>query len=139
MAIRLALFDVLEGRFGGVIPVDTVSESEHRVHSIVGNLQRLLNTRQGAVSHMPTYGLPDLSSIHRDAPDSFEVLRKAIRQAVLDYEPRLHRVRVEPRAVDPYMMRVTFIISGEVERGRRIRLETTFGSQELTDVRPAGT
>lgn len=137
MAIRLALFDVLEGRFGGSgAPVDAVSPSEQRVHSIVGNLQRLLNTRQGSVPHLPDYGLPDLSSIRRDG--AYDDLRKAIRQAVIDYEPRLSRVRVEPRDADPYKMRVTFVISGEVERGRRIQLETTFGSQELTDVRPAG-
>lgn len=135
MAIRLALFDVLEGRFGGVTPVESVSPDEHRVHSIVGNLQRLLNTRQGSVPHLPGYGLPDLSSIQREAPDSFDTLRKAIRTAVIDYEPRLTGVRVEPREIEPYKMRVTFVISGEVEPGRRIRLETTFGSQELTDVR----
>ncbi|MAQ94415.1 hypothetical protein B1759_08800 [Rubrivirga sp. SAORIC476] len=134
MTIRLALFDVLESRFGGVTPVASVSPDEHRVHSIVGNLQRLLNTRQGSVPHLPDYGLPDLSSIRRDG--TYDILRKAIRQAVMDYEPRLAHVRVEPRDADPYKMRVTFVISGEVEPGHRIRLETTFGSQEKTAVRP---
>ena len=137
MSIRLALFDVLEGRFGGVTPVASVSPEEHRVHSIVGNLRRLLNTRQGSVPHLPGYGLPDLSTIQREAPDSLDLLRRSVRQAVLDYEPRLAHVRVEPRDVDPFKMRVTFVISGEVEPGRRVRLETTFGSQELTDVRQA--
>ncbi len=136
MAIRLALFDVLEGRFGGTTPVATVSQDEHRTFSIVGNLRRLLNTRQGSVPHLPGYGLPDLSTIRRDG--DYDGLRQAIRQAVIDYEPRLAHVRVEPTEADPYTMRVTFVISGDVEQGRRIRLETTFGSQELTAVHPTG-
>ena len=137
MAVHLALFDVLEGRFGSGPPIDAVSRDEQRVHSIVGNLQRLLNTRQGSVAHLPDYGLPDLSTIHRQAPDSFDLLRKAIRAAVMAYEPRLAHVRVEPQTVDPFKMRLQFVISGEVAPGRRIRLATTFGSQELTEVRPA--
>ena len=137
MAVHLALFDVLEGRFGSGPLVGAVSREEQRVHSIVGNLQRLLNTRQGSVPHLPDYGLPDLSTIHREAPDSFDALRKAIRAAVMAYEPRLAHVRVEPQTVDPFSMRVQFIISGEVAPGRRVRLSTTFGSQELTEVRPA--
>ncbi|GAB5537533.1 MAG: hypothetical protein Rubg2KO_37820 [Rubricoccaceae bacterium] len=133
----LALFDVLEGRFGGTTPVESVSSEDHAIHSIVGSLERLFNTRQGAVPHLPDYGLPDLATIHREAPTSIESLRIRLREAVLTYEPRLKRVRVETEGVDVYEMRTTFIISGEVGPGRRIQLETTFGSQEAAYVRPA--
>lgn len=135
--MNLALFDILEGRFGGVTPVESVPDDEHRVYSIVGNLQRLLNTRQGAVPHMPRYGLPDLASLQRDAPVSYETLRREIREAVRAYEPRLDNVRVEPTDVDPYKMRVTFLISGDVAPGQRVHFETVFGSQEPTAVRRA--
>ena len=135
--MRLALFDVLEGRFGGETLVESVSPDEYRVQSIVGNLQRLFNTRQGAVPHLPAYGLPDLASVQRSAPSSLEALRKELRAAVMAYEPRLAQVRVETGEVDIYRMRVTFIISGEVAPGQRIRLETVFGSQEAPQVQPA--
>lgn len=135
--MSLALFDVLEGRFGGTIPVESVSSDEHRVHSIVGNLQRLFNTRRGGVPHLPEYGLPDLASIQREAPTSLEGLRKDLRTTVMAYEPRLAHVRVDTGEVDAHRMRVTFIISGEVSPGRRIRLETVFGSQEAAQVHPA--
>ena len=78
-----------------------------------------------------------LATIHREAPTSIESLRIRLREAVLTYEPRLKRVRVETEGVDVYEMRTTFIIRGEVGRGRRIQLETTFGSQEAALVRPA--
>lgn len=135
--MALALFDILEGRFGGDIPVESVSEDEHRVYSIVGNLQRLFNTRQGAVPHLPNYGLPDLASIQREAPLSVDALRVRLREAVMAYEPRLAHVRVETEAVDVFQMRTTFIISGEVRPGQRIRMETVFESQEAARVQPA--
>ncbi|MGB3543462.1 type VI secretion system baseplate subunit TssE [Rubrivirga sp.] len=134
----LALFDILEGRFGGTIPVESVSRDEHRLQSVVGNLERLFNTRQGSVPHLPDYGLPDLASIQRDAPTSTEGLRVRLREAVIAYEPRLNRVRVETQGLDAQEMRTTFIISGEIAPGQRIRLETVFESQEAAHVRPAG-
>ena len=67
MAARLALFDVLEGRFGGGAPVESVPSDEHLLHSIVGNLERLFNTRQGSLPHLPDYGLPDLATIQRES------------------------------------------------------------------------
>lgn len=137
--MSLALFDILEGRFGGTIPVESVSEDEHRTYSIVGNLERLFNTRQGGVPHLPDYGLPDLATIHREAPESIETLRVRLREVVMAYEPRLTRVRVETDAVDPFQMRTTFLISGEVRPGQRIQMETVFGSQEAPRVRPAHT
>lgn len=139
MAARLALFDVLEGRFGGGAPVESVPSGEQLLHSIVGNLERLFNTRQGAVPHLPYYGLPDLATIQRESTASLEALRKEIRTVVMAYEPRLARVRVETSDVNIFKMRITFLISGEVRPGERIRLETVFGSQEAAHVRPAAT
>lgn len=135
--MSLALFDILEGRFGGTVPVESVPVEEHLVQSIVGNLQRLFNTRQGGVPHLLAYGLPDLATIHREAPTSIETLRKELRESVMKYEPRLTRVRVETEGVEVFKMRLTFIISGEVAPGKRVRFETVFGSQEATYVRPA--
>ena len=135
--MSLALFDVLEGRFGGTVSVASVSPDEYRIHSIVGNLQRLFNTRRGGVPHLPAYGLPDLASIQREAPNSLEGLRKDLRETVMTYEPRLAHVRVDTGDMDVHRMRVTFIISGEVSPGQRIRLETVFGSQEAAQVHPA--
>lgn len=135
--MHLALFDILEGRFGGTTPVESVPSDEHRMHSIVGNLSRLFNTRQGGVPHLPDYGLPDLATIQREAPASIEMLRSRLREAVMAYEPRLGRVRVETDSTDVFQMRTTFIISGEIAPGQRVRLETVFESQEVAHVRPA--
>ena len=135
--MRPALFDVLEGRFGSGPRLGAVPAEAQRAASVTASLGRLFNARQGSVEHLPGYGLPDLATVHRDAPDSFERLGRAIKLAVEQYEPRLKRVFVERLGGDAGRMRATFVISGEIEPGRRIRFETTFGSQEAADVRLA--
>lgn len=134
--MRAALFDVLEGRFGMEGPqLSAVSPSDYTLLSVIANLQRLFNTRKEALAHLPDYGLPDLTTIYRDAPDSFAILKREIRAAVERFEPRVQRVHVEIRDMQGAQMRITFILSGILIDGRRIRLETTFVSQELTQVR----
>jgi type VI secretion system protein len=134
--MRAGLFDVLVGEFADGRPVSEVGESEHLVLSIIGNLSRLFNTRRGAVAHLPDYGLPDISEIYRDMPDSVVELQDAIRLSVERYEPRLRRVRVDHERSDPYAMRLVFLLSGELHDRRRVQFQTTFSSHELVDVRP---
>jgi type VI secretion system protein len=108
---------------------------EHTVQSIIANLQRLFNTRRGSLAHLPDYGLPDMTTVYLDAPDSIDRLRRAVQEAAERYEPRLKRIHVETSDINLMRMRTTFILSGELGRGGRIRLETTFLSQDLAQVR----
>lgn len=135
--MRPALFDVLEGRFGGEVPLEAVPDAERTLHSVIGNLRRLFNSRQGAVAHLPSYGLPDLTEVYGDGSRAVEALRRAVQAAVEAYEPRLKRVRVEPVPVSSGEMRIALIVSGELEPGRRVRLETAFRSHAPAEVRPA--
>jgi len=132
--LRASILDILDGQFGGGPAFDSVPTSEHTLNSIVANLQRLFNTRRGSLAHIPEYGLPDMTTVYLDAPDSIDMLRRAVQAAAERYEPRLRRVHVESSDVDMARMRTTFIVSGEVSRGRRIRLQTTFQSQDLAQV-----
>jgi type VI secretion system protein len=133
--LRASIIDCLEGRFGGGPDLGSVPASDHTVQSIVSNLQRLFNTRRGSVAHLPDYGLPDMTTVYLDAPDSIDLLRRAVQEAASRYEPRLRRVHVETSDINLVKMRTTFILSGETRGGGRIRLETTFLSQDLAQVR----
>lgn len=125
-----ALYDVLAGRFADGTPVDGAGRADSRVRSVVSHLRYLFNTRRGSLRHLPDYGLPDVTEVYRDLPDSVDPLRNAIRELIERYEPRLRRVRVEHREADPYAMRLVFLISGETTEGDRLRLETTFSSND---------
>lgn len=71
------------------------SASADETRSILQHLSRLLNTRQGSVSTLPDYGVPDLTNV---PGDSIQEIRQNIEQilqkVVQKYEPRLAKVRM---------------------------------------------
>jgi len=75
-----------------------LSEEQKIRKSIIENLTMILGTRQGSVSHLPDFGLPDIMQVYINSGYSFEPLKKQVRDTVLKYEPRIGNVRVE----DPY-------------------------------------
>ncbi len=79
------------------------------------HLVLLLNTRQGSVLHLPDYGLPDLSIVYSEHPDSIEFLRRSIKNTIEKYEPRLQNIRVEEQSYDNMVFEVTFKISANVQ------------------------
>jgi type VI secretion system protein len=136
--MEASAFDVLRGAFSNGRPVASVPEDRRLLWSVVSNLNRLFNTRRGTIRHLPDYGLPDLLTVYRDAPRSADELRRAIKESIETYEPRLRRVRVRSRETDPYEMRLIFVVSGELKTGEEVRFETTFESQTSATVEPVG-
>lgn len=134
--IQSGLYDVLRGRFYDGTPIATVDERQHRLQSVLSNLNRLLNTRQGTIQHLPTYGLPDAATIYRDAEYPIEELRRDIKEAIETYEPRMRRIHIERRPNDEGEMRLSFLISAELQDGERVRFVTNFGSNDLVKVAP---
>ncbi len=133
-----SIFDVLTGAFTEGQPVRAVPKERRLLWSVVSNLNRLFNTRRGAVAHLPDYGLPDMLTVYRDAPRSATDLRRAIRESIETYEPRLRNVRIRRRETVDYTMRLVFLVRAELINGKAVRFETTFESQESTKVEPIG-
>lgn len=104
------------------------------VESVADNLGRLLNTRRGSIEHLPGYGLPDLTEIYRDVPESIAALSAAVREAVTAYEPRLRRVRVTHQETDPYDMQIVLVFHGELPDRQRVEFRTTFSSADVVRV-----
>ncbi len=127
--MQTGLFEVLRGCFSDGTPVEDVQEHEHRIRSVIDNLNRLFNSRQGTIPHLPDYGLPNLSEIYRDAPETIEIFRGAIRETVEKYEPRMRRTRVIHQPSDPHGGRLVFLLTGELVGGERVQFETTFAEQ----------
>ena len=117
--------------------------------SVRRDLEALLNTRRTAevapegfvelAASAYHFGLPDISSMRRDAPETQERLTRLVEEAIALFEPRLTAVRVvaapdertpfgELRFViegtlqlDPVPERVTFDTVLESTRGMRVR------------------
>jgi len=73
----------------------TVRENTQQLaDSVMRHLQRLLNTRQGHVSTQPEYGMPDFTDCAESLPETLDRVRRAIKNSIEKYEPRLRRVRI---------------------------------------------
>ncbi len=134
--MEASIYDILRGTFGDGRRVASVSTDAWRERSIISNLDRLMNTRRGALSHLSEYGLPDISDVYRDMPGSITELQQAIESAVETYEPRLQHVRVEHQSTDRYSMQLVFLLTAETLNGERIRFKTTFSSEDEAHVAP---
>lgn len=134
--MKAGLYDVLRGRYYNGLKVNDVPTRTQRLQSVMSNLNRMFNTRQGSIEHLPDYGLPDVSAIYHDTPFAVDGLRQAVKEIVGKYEPRLKKIYVEHRSTDDAEMRLTFIITAEVEPGQRVKFQTTFASNNLVQVSP---
>ncbi len=64
------------------------------IDSIQDHLRQILNTRQGNVPIQEEYGTPDFTEFLTEYPQSLRGFERAIRQTILQFEPRLRAVRV---------------------------------------------
>lgn len=62
--------------------------------SVQQNVRRILNTRAGALKHLPDYGLSDLTNIYKALPGSAHALKKQMEETLLKYEPRIRSIDV---------------------------------------------
>jgi type VI secretion system protein len=116
---RLSLYDLLIGYFPseGVEPTevdgsyfDRLSEEKKWRLSIVENLKKILQSRQGSVEHLPDFGLPDIFQMYIESGYSFDTLIKKIRDTILKYEPRIASVKVEEPHFDKDNMNISLRI-----------------------------
>lgn len=92
----------------------TIREDPRRiVDSVMRNLRRILNTRQGQALIQPEYGLPDITECVEGAPEALDRICRAIKSSIEEFEPRLHRVKVMhfPAGND---LNLHFGISGQI-------------------------
>ena len=107
-------------------------------HSILNNLQNLLNTTQGNSRLDEDYGLPHLTTVRSAMPISLGRYEASIRRTIERSEPRLKQVRVKHVADDSQQLGLRFEISGVIEEddGRRmVRFETVADDSGRVQVR----
>ena len=92
------------------------------IRSLVVYLNRILNTRKGAVLMDPEFGVPDFSSMasrfSTEAPETLDEIVEGIVRVVDKYEPRLSSPRVR------------FLEKKEFEITLFLELEADFRTQE---------
>ncbi|WP_034458288.1 type VI secretion system baseplate subunit TssE [Buttiauxella noackiae] len=89
-----SLYEMLAGNFTGGLDLHNVSEENQVILSVLDNMQRILNARQGALNHIPDYGLPDMTKILQGMPGTAHELMDMLSGVLLKYEPRLKNITV---------------------------------------------
>ena len=82
--------------------------------SVLHNLGRMFNSRQGHSLTAPEYGLPDLTDFMREFPASAGGMEKSIQQSIEQFEPRLRNVRVRFNRSDRDSLTLTFSIKAKL-------------------------
>lgn len=91
---RPSLYETLFGNFAGGLYLHDVSEENQLILSVLDNMQRILNCRAGTLTHLPDYGLPDMTKILQGMPGSAHQLINTLSKVLLKYEPRLNKINV---------------------------------------------
>jgi type VI secretion system protein len=89
-----SLYELLLQNFAGELPLDQVHEQDQVVLSVLDNLQRLLNSRQGTLSHLPDYGIENLELVLHGVSGKAHLLTGSMQAMLLRYEPRVAQVTV---------------------------------------------
>lgn len=89
-----SLYEILTGNFTGDLDRQSISEANQVILSVLDNMQRVLNCRAGTISHLPDYGLPDMSKILQGMPGTAHSLLTTLSATLLEYEPRIRKLNV---------------------------------------------
>ncbi|MEX3786333.1 type VI secretion system baseplate subunit TssE [Paraburkholderia sp. BR14374] len=120
-----SLYDMLLGRIGGE-RLGAYDDRTLECLSVQQNVQRILNTRAGALKHLPDYGLPDMTNIYKALPSSAHALKQQMEATLLKYEPRIRAIDIDILADDDPGVLVSFEMTCHLKRAGLVRFGTYF-------------
>jgi type VI secretion system protein len=120
-----SLYDVLLAHIGGE-PLDAHDDRTLECLSVQQNVRRILNTRAGALKHLPDYGLPDLTNIYKALPASAHRLKEQMEATLLKYEPRIRSIDVTILDNDDPGVLVSFEMACHLRKTGLVRFGTHF-------------
>lgn len=128
------LFEAITGHFANGMAIDEVDAETQTLLSVQDNIQRILNSRRGALAHLPEYGLGDLAMIYRHLPASAHTLKREIESTLLIYEPRLAAIDLSIDETEPGML-LSFTMSCHLRQAGLVRFGTHFTPDGQTRIK----
>jgi len=102
------------------------------------NLSRLLNARRGSAPAALAYGLPDLNDLSSESGEILRSMRRALRETIERYEPRLADVAINFDRDEDDPLNLRFSVSAQIDEDgerRAVRYETLVNSSGRFEVR----
>jgi type VI secretion system protein len=116
---------MLLGHIGGEA-LDAYDDNTLEILSIQENIKRILNTRAGALKHLPDYGLPDLTNIYQALPASVHNLKRQMEATLLAYEPRIKSIDIELGGNTDAGTTVSYVLRCHLKKAGLVRFGTYF-------------
>ncbi|MHB9027174.1 MAG: type VI secretion system baseplate subunit TssE [Candidatus Latescibacterota bacterium] len=107
------------------------------VNSVIGHLQRLLNTHQGSVPIAEDYGVPDITNAPGEGfLEATQRIERTLQQVIMKYEPRLTNVRMSLLSEKDDVLNLRFKMEGVLvpDRSTRVVFETVVSSDGKVNV-----
>ncbi|VVP59014.1 hypothetical protein PS870_05950 [Pseudomonas fluorescens] len=129
-----SLYEILLQNFDGELDLYRVREEDQHILSVLDNLQRILNSRAGTVSHLPDYGLPDMGLILQGMPGAAHELMGTLVNTLLKYEPRLATMSIGllPQSLPGHL---EYTLDAQLKGGERVTFGTTLAPEGKVLVR----
>lgn len=129
-----SLYEMLLQNFDGELDLYRVREEDQHTLSVLDNLLRILNSRAGALSHLPDYGLPDMGLILQGLPAAAHTLMGTLVDTLLKYEPRLTAVNIKllPQTQPGHL---EYALDAQLNGGERVTFGTTLAPEGKVLVR----
>jgi len=129
-----SLYELLLQNFAGDLEIHRVDAENQQTLSVLDNLQRILNSRAGALSHLPDYGLPDMGTILQGLPATAHVMMTTLVGTLLKYEPRLAAVDIDmlPQTRAGHL---EYTLDVQLKNGERMTFGTTLAPEGKVLVR----
>ncbi|MFJ4397964.1 type VI secretion system baseplate subunit TssE [Pseudomonas sp. NPDC089396] len=129
-----SLYELLLQNFAGDLELYRVDAENQQTLSVLDNLQRILNSRAGALSHLPDYGLPDMGTILQGLPATAHVMMTTLVGTLLKYEPRLAAVDIDmlPQTRAGHL---EYTLDVQLKNGERMTFGTTLAPEGKVLVR----
>jgi type VI secretion system protein len=125
-----SLFERLERAVAPDETMPTPFDPSLLAESVIANLRRILNTRQGSAETRVDYGLPDLNDAFRIRTEAVPTIIRVVTEQVNKFEPRLKDVDVMFQLDEEYGLNMRFSVRALLVLGdgtEPVRFDTTFG------------
>lgn len=130
---------VLERLRRGEPTSPTATESvEDRIQSVIANLRRIVNSREGCAPAQPDYGMPAPSEIVHAFPHAIERVQRQLKSQIQRFEPRLTELEVLHLEVENEPIKMFFQVSGRIATesgGTWLSLRLAFNPSGRFDIR----
>jgi type VI secretion system protein len=120
-----SLYDMLLGQIDGEA-IELFDDRTLEALSVQQNVRRILNTRAGALKHLPDYGLPDLTNVYKELPGSSHALKEQMEATLLKYEPRIRAIEIAVLESDDPGLQVSFEMTCHLKKTGLVRFGTYF-------------